>query len=164
MTREAIILAGGLGTRLKPLVKDIPKPMALINGEPFLEILIKHLVKNNFKKVILSIGYKSQYIIDYFSKEDFGTEIIFSKEEDMLALEVQLSWGISHATEDCVFVFNGDTFADINYDLQWSQRLTRLINQFYVEYLLKMYQDTAQFLSKKIIFLGLRKKEVMGLV
>ena len=48
-------------------------------GKPFLEILIKHLVKNNFKKVILSIGYKSQYIIDYFSKEDFGTEIIFSK-------------------------------------------------------------------------------------
>ncbi len=117
MTREAIILAGGLGTRLKPLVKDIPKPMALINGRPFLEILIKHLVKNNFKRVILSIGYKSQYIIDYFSKEDFGTEIIFSKEEDMLGTGGAIKLGISHATEDCIFVFNGDTFADINYDL-----------------------------------------------
>ena len=93
MTREAIILAGGLGTRLKPLVRDVPKPMALINGEPFLKILIGHLVKNNFKKIILSIGYKSEHIIDYFSKEDFGIEIIFSKEIIYLALEVQSSWG-----------------------------------------------------------------------
>ena len=67
-------------------------------------MIIKHLVKNNFKKVILSIGYKSQYIIDYFSKEDFGTEIIFSKEEDMLGTGGAIKLGISRTTK-IVFLY-----------------------------------------------------------
>ena len=117
MAREAIILAGGLGTRLRSLVKDVPKPMALINGKPFLKILIEHLVKNDFKKIILSVGYKSQYIIDYFSKENLNVEIIFSKEEDFLGTGGAIKLGLSHAAESCIFVFNGDCFADIDYDL-----------------------------------------------
>ena len=51
---EAIILAGGFGTRLSKVLKDLPKPMALINGTPFLEIILNHLNSSGFNTIILS--------------------------------------------------------------------------------------------------------------
>ena len=63
---EAIILAGGVGSRLRSVIKDIPKPMALVNSKPFLEIILDNLNKSGFKKVILSVGYLSEIIIGYF--------------------------------------------------------------------------------------------------
>ena len=63
---EAIILAGGLGTRLKNHVPNIPKPMAPVNGRPFLDILIKNLSNQGITKVILSVGYMAEFIQEYF--------------------------------------------------------------------------------------------------
>lgn len=56
MIKEAMILAGGLGTRLKSVIKDIPKPMAEINGKPFLEYILKFIASQNIEKVVLSVG------------------------------------------------------------------------------------------------------------
>ena len=67
MIREAIVLAGGLGTRLKNVIKDIPKPMADINGKPFLEYLFNYLTKYNINRVILSVGFKNEAIDKYFN-------------------------------------------------------------------------------------------------
>ena len=61
---EAVILAGGLGTRLKSIVPDLPKPMADINGKPFLEIILENLYIQGFKRIILSTCFKSK-IIDH---------------------------------------------------------------------------------------------------
>jgi len=63
---EAIVLAGGFGTRLQSVVSDVPKPMAPIREKPFLEYIFKYLKKNGVKKVILSVGYKWEVIQDYF--------------------------------------------------------------------------------------------------
>ena len=62
-----LILAGGLGTRLKKIIPDKPKVMAEINKRPFLEYLFDNLIKQGFKSVILLLGYKSDYIKNYFS-------------------------------------------------------------------------------------------------
>ena len=66
---ESIVLAGGLGTRLRSAVSDVPKPMAPINGRPFLDLLLFNLSQKGIKRVILSVGYMSQVIQDYFGKE-----------------------------------------------------------------------------------------------
>ena len=66
MIREAIVLAGGLGTRLQSVVKDIPKPMADINGEPFLKHLLDYLINNGIENVVLSVGFRYEAIKEYF--------------------------------------------------------------------------------------------------
>ena len=64
---EAIVIAGGRGTRLNRLVSDVPKPMAPINGKPFLEYILKYLEKNNvINRVVFSVGYKWEIIKEYF--------------------------------------------------------------------------------------------------
>ena len=63
---EAIILAGGFGKRLRPEISNLPKPMAPINGKPFLEYLLNYLNSASFSKVVISLGYKSEHISDYF--------------------------------------------------------------------------------------------------
>ena len=65
-SNEAIILAGGFGTRLQKVVCDVPKPMALVAGKPFLEYLVRQLVSFKFKKIVLSVGYKADVVVDYF--------------------------------------------------------------------------------------------------
>jgi D-glycero-alpha-D-manno-heptose 1-phosphate guanylyltransferase len=81
---EAIILVGGFGTRLRSVVSDAPKPMALINGRPFLEILLIELKNKGFLKVILCVGYLKEKIIDYFSRSSIGIEIVYSVESEPL--------------------------------------------------------------------------------
>ena len=81
---EAIILAGGFGTRLKSVVKDIPKPMAKINNRPFLELILQYLKKHNFKRVVLSVGYKWEIIKNYFGDNFQGIELIYNIENEPL--------------------------------------------------------------------------------
>ncbi|MDE2589615.1 MAG: nucleotidyltransferase family protein [Patescibacteria group bacterium] len=82
---QALILAGGLGTRLRNVVKDRPKPMAIIGGKPFLEYQIELLKKNGVKDIILSTGYMSEKVVEYFhSGEKHGVSIKYVKEEDLL--------------------------------------------------------------------------------
>ena len=62
MIKEAIILAGGLGTRLQTVVSDLPKSLALVNGKPFLHYLFVYLKKYGIEKIILSTGYLSEKV------------------------------------------------------------------------------------------------------
>ena len=64
--REAVILAGGFGTRLRSAVPDLPKAMAPVAGKPFLEILLAHLDKKGIRHVILSVGYLAEIIESHF--------------------------------------------------------------------------------------------------
>lgn len=106
---NAVILAGGLGTRLKSVVKDIPKPMAIVAGKPFLQHVLDHLYNYGFKKVVLSIGYKSEIIKDFFKKEYRGMAIKYAIENTPLGTGggIQLAGRIF--TYAPYFVFNGDT-------------------------------------------------------
>ena len=82
LTNEAIVLAGGLGTRLQHVLPDIPKCMAPINGKPFLTFVLDYLENQNIDKVILSVGYRKEHIINYFGKSYRSLKIIYSIEND----------------------------------------------------------------------------------
>jgi D-glycero-alpha-D-manno-heptose 1-phosphate guanylyltransferase len=112
---EAIILAGGFGTRLHSLVADVPKAMAPINGRPFLEFLLDILVRNNFTKVILSVHYKSDVIIKYFANKYKSLEIEYANENFPLGTGGAIKNSLRLVSENYAFVFNGDTF--LNFDI-----------------------------------------------
>lgn len=77
--KQAVILAGGMGTRLRPLTNDRPKPMVLVNGKPFIEYLINLLKKNNIKEVVFLLGYMPEKIVEYFGDgSKLGIKIKYS--------------------------------------------------------------------------------------
>ncbi len=86
---EAIVLAGGQGTRLRAVVRDLPKPMATIDGRPFLWWLMTRLNQQRVARVILSVGYKSAAIQDYFGNAFDGMEISYAVEVNRWELGVQ---------------------------------------------------------------------------
>ncbi|MBK1974000.1 NTP transferase domain-containing protein, partial [Campylobacter sp. TTU-622] len=81
---KVIILCGGLGTRLKSIVKDVPKPMALINGKPFLEFIFEYLRTQNIKEVILAVSYKYEIIKNHFKNKFLDIKIEYSIEKKPL--------------------------------------------------------------------------------
>lgn len=111
---EAIILAGGFGTRLSSVVSDVPKPMAPINGKPFLELLLEDLEKKGINRVILAIGYKKEVIKDYFKDKYRSIEIIYSEETTLLGTGGAIKQALEKVIEDDVFIINGDTFFDVD--------------------------------------------------
>lgn len=113
MNLEGVILAGGMGTRLSSIWSEGPKPMAPINGKPFLEILFESLFKKGFSRVIMAVGYKHEQIFSYFGSCYKTIEIEYVVEEIPLGTGGAILSGMSRAISDHVYVFNGDTFLDI---------------------------------------------------
>lgn len=108
----ALILAGGFGTRLRPVVSDRPKPMALVNGIPFLEILIDSLAEKGVRRFVLLIGYMGEMIEDYFKqRQSESLEIRFAHEETPLGTGGAVKNAEEFASDPSLLV-NGDTFFD----------------------------------------------------
>ncbi len=124
MLKEAIILAGGFGTRLQTVVSDVPKPMAPINNEPFLNYVFDYLKHYHIEHVILSTGYLADKISEYYKNEFQGIKISYTKEETPLGT----GGGIRLAMEKChtkhVLVLNGDSFFDVNLNQYFNQHTT----------------------------------------
>ena len=117
MIVEAIVLAGGKGRRLQTVVSDVPKPMADIQGKPFLEYLLKWLEFNKMSRVIVSTGYKSDLIQSWFG-ERFGTLAIdYSREDAPLGTGGAIKKGLQLCLNENPFVINGDTFFNIDLSL-----------------------------------------------
>ena len=114
MLKEAIVLAGGFGTRLRSMVDDIPKPMALIKNIPFLAYLLQQLQKYNFEKVVLAAGYKYEVIESYFGKSFRNLRLDYSIEEEPLGTGGAIFKAISLVNADYCFVLNGDTFFNVD--------------------------------------------------
>lgn len=110
---EAIILAGGLGTRLREVVPELPKPMAHIAGRPFLEILLNSLAQKGFHRVILSLGHMADKVVAHFGTHFCGIELVYEIEKSPLGTGGALRSALLQATKDHIFVFNGDTYLDI---------------------------------------------------
>ena len=110
---EAIILAGGYGKRLRKVVKDVPKPMAKIGSIPFLEIIIKKLIRSGFKHIILSLGYLSEQISSYFGSNYENIQISYSFEEHPLGTGGAIKKAIEKVKNNYFYVFNGDTYLDL---------------------------------------------------
>jgi len=113
---EAIILAGGLGTRLRSAVPDLPKCMAAVSGKPFLYYVITYLQKQGIEKFILSLGYKYEVIEKYITTEFGILNFKFSVETEPLGTGGGLMFACTKAAETSVLVVNGDTFFKV--DLQ----------------------------------------------
>lgn len=116
MTAEAIILAGGLGTRLRSAVPDLPKCMAPVGGKPFLYYLLSNLQKQGIRKFILSLGYKHELIIDYVSAEFNANQFEFAIEEEPLGTGGAIKLACTKSLENTVVVVNGDTFFQVELD------------------------------------------------
>ncbi len=120
MLEEAIILAGGLGTRLRKVVKNVPKPMAEINRKPFLEYLLMYLANFKIKKIILAVGYKYEIILKYFGNTYQHMKLIYSVEEELLGTGGAIKKALSFAETPTILVLNGDTFFKINLFEFWN--------------------------------------------
>src|SRR6516164_4263572 len=106
---ECIVLAGGRGTRLQPVVRHLPKPMADIAGRPFLWWLLTRLNQQGVGRVILSLGYKSEAIQNYFGSEFEGMQIVYCIESAPLGTGGAMKCALRKASEPQVVVLNGDT-------------------------------------------------------
>ena len=111
---EAIILAGGLGTRLRDVVPELPKCMAPVAGRPFLYYLLNYLENKGFAHVILSLGYKHELIEDWISNNSWPFSISLSIENEPLGTGGALKQALVHTKERRVLIMNGDTFFDVN--------------------------------------------------
>ena len=109
---EAVVLCGGLGTRLRKIVKDVPKPMAPVGDKPFLAFVLEYLKKQNIKRVILAVSYKYEVIQQYFGDEFLGMEIVYGIEKIPLGTGGAIKQALEFASRDC-YVLNGDTFFEI---------------------------------------------------
>ncbi len=124
MLKEAVILVGGFGTRLQTVVSDVPKPMAPVNGQPFLNYIFLYLKHFGITHVVLSTGYLSEKISEYYKNEYLGIKISYTKEETPLGT----GGGIRLALEKCdtknVLVLNGDSFFDVDLNVYYNQHTT----------------------------------------
>jgi D-glycero-alpha-D-manno-heptose 1-phosphate guanylyltransferase len=120
---EAIILVGGLGTRLRSVISDIPKPMAPVAGRPFLAHVLDYLSTGPVTKVILATGYRAEMVSDYFGTLYNGLRIEYSVEDQPLGTGGAISKALGVAEGEDVFVLNGDTFfaADLGKMKEWHQ-------------------------------------------
>ena len=113
--KSAIILAGGLGTRLRTVVSDVPKPMAPIGDKPFLACLLKYWYLQGIRHFVLSVGYKHEIIMAYFGSAYHDALITYVIEEEPMgtggALLLALS-KLENASQ--VLVLNGDTYFEID--------------------------------------------------
>jgi D-glycero-alpha-D-manno-heptose 1-phosphate guanylyltransferase len=116
--RQMLILAGGLGTRVKSLVLEEPKPMFPVNGKPFLAYLIDYLINQGINLIGISIGYKSEFIKNYFGNNYNNTKIFYIEELELLGTGGAIKKAINECKscweEDNLVIVNGDTWFEIS--------------------------------------------------
>lgn len=112
---QAIVLAGGLGTRLKCVVPDLPKPMAPVAGRPFLAWVLDRLVESGFDSAVLAVGYRHEAIRDHFGEDYRGMSLRYSVENTPLGTGGAIRLAVDQVTDLPVFVLNGDTYLELDY-------------------------------------------------
>ncbi len=119
---EAVLLAGGLGTRLRSVVSDRPKPMALIEGRPFMEYVVHELSRHGVDHIIFALGYKGSMVEEYFRDgRDFQVQVSYAYEETLLGTAGAIKNAGEFVRDEYFYVLNADTFYQIDYS-----RLTRI--------------------------------------
>ena len=117
---EAIVLAGGLGTRLRQAVPDLPKPMAPVAGRPFLRYLLDQLASSGFERVVLAVGYRYEVIRDFFGSAYRGLELVYSCENEPLLTGGAIKEALRNCEGERVFVMNGDTYTRVEFGGMWA--------------------------------------------
>jgi D-glycero-alpha-D-manno-heptose 1-phosphate guanylyltransferase len=112
---DAVILCGGLGKRLRPVIGESPKPMAEVHEEPFLNIVLKHLREQGIKRAVLCAGYKGEVIEEYYRRHDLGMEIVVSLEKSPLGTGGAIGLARKLIASQPFLVLNGDSFCPVDY-------------------------------------------------
>jgi len=112
--KEAIILAGGLGTRLRSAVPELPKCMAPVNDIPFIDFVLAYLQKEGITKFIFSLGYKSEVIIQHLDEHYGSLNKSYVVEQEPLGTGGAIKLACTKATERNALIVNGDTLFDVN--------------------------------------------------
>lgn len=120
---QAIILVGGLGTRLQAVLRDLPKPMAPIGDKPFLAYLLHYLKKQGITHVVFPVHYLSEKIEAYFQSQYADIAIQYIEEAQPLGTGGAMVNALSILREarDPIFVLNGDTFVKLDYKAMLKQ-------------------------------------------
>ncbi|RGI68751.1 HAD-IIIA family hydrolase [Collinsella sp. TM10-22] len=113
--REAIVLAGGFGTRLAHVVPDVCKPMAPVAGRPFLRFIMDQLAAAGFDRAVVADGYRREQIEDFFGSAYRGMAIEYSPEDTPLFTGGAVKRALGRCQSDWVFVLNGDTWLDFDF-------------------------------------------------
>ena len=112
---RVILMAGGLGTRLRPLTQDIPKPLLKVGNKPILETIIKNFASHGFVNITISLNYKGEMIKEYFGDgSEFGVNIDYIEENIRLGTAGALSL-IKDIPREPFFVMNADLLTDVNF-------------------------------------------------
>lgn len=123
---QAIILAGGLGTRLKSVVADKPKVLSLVAGKPFLHYVIQYLQKQGVTQFIFSLGYLSNQVLDFLKEQYPQLSFQYTIETTPLGTGGGIKKAIELATENDVIIVNADTFFDV--DLKKMMQVHKAVN------------------------------------
>lgn len=115
----AVILAGGLGTRLRPVLDDRPKVLATVNRHPFLKYLLDQLASWPIREVVLCTGYLGEQIESRFGLDYNGLRLVYSKESAPLGTAGALRLALPLINSDTVLVLNGDSYCEFDFDAFW---------------------------------------------
>lgn len=114
--KECIVLAGGFGARLQSVVKDVPKCMAEVAGNPFLYYLFEYLEAQKFSHIVLSLGYKAEIVIEWIATQQRAFSVSYVIETEPLGTGGAIQFAFEKIEGNEAVVINGDTFFDVNTD------------------------------------------------
>jgi D-glycero-alpha-D-manno-heptose 1-phosphate guanylyltransferase len=112
---QAIVLAGGFGTRLRGVVPDLPKPLAPVAGRPFLSILLGQLRDAGFELAVLSVGYRHELIREAFGSRFDGLSVAYAVEDRPLGTGGAIRLAARSCSAIDVFVLNGDSYVEVDF-------------------------------------------------
>ena len=113
---KVILMVGGLGTRLRPLTNDVPKPMLDVGNKPILHTIVENFAKYGYTDIIMCVNYKSEIIKEYFGNGDkFGVKIEYVLENQRMGTAGALGL-LQKRPKDDFFVMNGDLLTNVNFE------------------------------------------------
>lgn len=115
-SNKVILMVGGLGTRLRPLTENIPKPMLIVGNKPILQTIVEKFAEYGFTNIVMCVNYKSNIIQKYFGDgSNFGVSIEYIFEEKRMGTAGALSL-LKEKPEEPFFVMNGDLLTNVNFE------------------------------------------------
>ena len=136
---HVVLMVGGLGTRLRPLTENTPKPMLEVGGKPILETIVKRFVDSGFTNITMCLGYKSNVIRDYFRDgDDFGANIDYIVEDRRMGTAGALTL-LNKKLINPFFVMNGDLLTNIDFEkmldfhIENDARATMCVREYDIE-------------------------------
>lgn len=111
---DAVILCGGLGTRLQSVVPDRPKALALVGGRPFLDIPVDDLLDQGFRRIVFCVGHLKEQIVEHYRARG-DTEYVFAQEDQPLGTGGAVANALPLTRSDPIVVINGDSFCPVDF-------------------------------------------------